>query len=199
MKDLKSFYKDKIILIAGGVGSIGSEIVRKVLGCEARAIRILDNSETGLFDLEQEIQSEKIRVLVGDIRDIERLKRAIEGVNIVFHVAALKHVPLCESNPFEAVKTNVIGTQNLIDVSIHEQVEKFITISTDKAVNQVNVMGATNLLAETLLVTEEISKQVLTLPMYPTLTREEMDYMVEKIKSFCEVLERWTEKSIRVC
>ena len=186
MKDLKSFYKDKIILIAGGVGSIGSKIVRKVLGCEARAIRILDNNETGLFDLEQEIQSEKIRVLVGDIRDKERLKKAIEGVNIVFHVAALKHVPLCESNPFEAVKTNVIGTQNLIDVLIHKQVEKFITISTDKAVNQVNVMGATNLLAERLPVTEEISKQVLTLPMYPTLTKEEIDYVVEEIKNFFE-------------
>jgi FlaA1/EpsC-like NDP-sugar epimerase len=158
MQDLKSFYEDKTILVTGGVGSIGSEIVRSVLEYNPKAVRVLDSNETGLFDLEQELQLEKIRLFVGDVKDKERLKRAIEGVDMVFHAAALKHVPLCEYNPFEAVKTNVLGTQNLIDVAMDEGVENFITISTDKAVNPVNVMGATKLLAERLTVSANFYK-----------------------------------------
>ena len=158
MKDLKDFYKDKVILVTGGVGSIGSKIVRRVSEYEPSAVRVLDNNETGLFDLKQELQSEKIRLFVGDVKDKERLRRAIEDVDVVFHAAALKHVPLCEYNPFEAVKTNVVGTQNLIDVAMDEEVEKFITISTDKAVNPANVMGATKLLAERLTVSANFYK-----------------------------------------
>ena len=158
MEELKNFYEDKTILVTGGVGSIGSEIVRKILEYNPKVVRVLDNNETGLFDLEQELQTEKIRAFVGDIKDKERLKRAIENVDIVFHAAALKHVPLCEYNPFEAVKTNAIGTQNLIDVAMDEEVEKFSTISTDKAVNPVNVMGATKLLAERLTVSANFYK-----------------------------------------
>ena len=152
------FYEDKTILVTGGVGSIGSEIVRMILKYNPKAVRILDNNETGLFDLEQELQSKKIRLFVGDVKDKERLRRAVEGVDIVFHAAALKHVPLCEYNPFEAVKTNVIGTQNIIEVAMDEEVEKFITISTDKAVNPVNAMGATKLLAERLTVSANFYK-----------------------------------------
>jgi len=145
-------YKGKSILVTGGVGSIGSEIVKSLLRFNLKVIRIYDNNETGLFDLESELNSHKIRSLVGDIRDKERLKRAIEGVDLVFHAAALKHVPLCEYNPFEAVKTNVLGTQNIIDVALDEEINKLITISTDKAVNPINVMGATKLLCEKLTI-----------------------------------------------
>ncbi|MBU7031837.1 MAG: polysaccharide biosynthesis protein [Theionarchaea archaeon] len=120
--------------------------------------RILDNNETALYDLEQEFQSEKIRIFLGDIRDKDRLKRAFEDVNIVFHAAALKHVPLCEYNPFEAIKTNVGGTQNLIEVAMDEEIDQFITISTDKAVNPENVMGATKLLAERLTISANFYK-----------------------------------------
>ena len=158
MSELREFYKDKTILVTGGAGSIGSEIVRKILEFDPKAVRILDNNETRLFELEQELQSEKIRTFVGDVRDKERLKRAVESVDIIFHAAALKHVPLCEYNPFEAVKTNVTGTQNLIEVAMDEEVEKFITISTDKAVNPVNVMGATKLLAERLTISANFYK-----------------------------------------
>lgn len=152
MTNLREFYRGKTILVTGAAGSIGSEIVRRLLEYEPEAIRVLDNNETGLFDLEQELQSEKIRAFVGDVKDKERLRRAIENVDIVFHAAALKHVPLCEYNPFEAVKTNVLGTQNVLDAALDKEVDKVILISTDKAVNPTNVMGATKLLAERLTV-----------------------------------------------
>jgi FlaA1/EpsC-like NDP-sugar epimerase len=115
-------------------------------------IRIFDNNETGLFDFEQELGSEKVRILLGDVRDNERLVMAMDGIDIVFHTSALKHVPLCEFNPFDAVKTNVIGTQNVLEAALKQQVEKVINVSTDKAVNPTNVMGATKLLAERLTI-----------------------------------------------
>ena len=155
---LKTTYKDKTILVTGGAGSIGSELVRTLLDMDPKAVRVLDNNETGLFDLEQELRSEKIRSLVGDVRDRDRLKRAFEGVDVVFHAAALKHVPLCEFNPFDAVKTNVLGTQNVLDAAIDEGVARFILISTDKAVNPTNVMGATKLLAERLTISANYYK-----------------------------------------
>jgi len=151
---LEETFRGKRILVTGGTGSIGSELVRKLLEFNPAVVRIFSNDENAQFELEQELQEygKSLRFLVGDIRDKERLKRAAENIEIVFHAAALKHVPLCEYNPFEAIKTNVIGTQNLLEVAIDENVEKVITISTDKAVNPANVMGATKLLAERLTV-----------------------------------------------
>jgi len=152
-RNLKETFRDNGILITGGTGSIGSELAKKLLDFDPKVIRIFSNDENAQFDLEQELKEfDNLRFLVGDIRDKERLKRAMEDVDIVFHAAALKHVPLCEYNPFEAIKTNVIGTQNLLEVTMDEEVEKVITISTDKAVNPVNVMGATKLLAEKLTI-----------------------------------------------
>jgi len=158
LEEYRKYFEDKIILVTGGVGSIGKEIVKKVLDFNPRIVRVLDINETGLFQLDQELNSDKLRFLIGNIRDKDRLKRAIEGVDIVLNAAALKHVPLCEYNPFEAVKTNVIGTQNLIEVAMDEEVEKFITISTDKAVNPVSVMGATKLLGERLTISANFYK-----------------------------------------
>jgi len=146
-----NFYKNKAILVTGGAGSIGSEIIRKLLSLDPKSVRAFDNNETGLFDLKQELPSEKLRLLIGDVRDKRRLIRATEEVDIIFHAAALKHVLLCEHNPFEAVQTNVVGTQNVIDAALNNEVEKMINISTDKAVNPVNVMGATKLLTERLV------------------------------------------------
>jgi FlaA1/EpsC-like NDP-sugar epimerase len=154
------FYNNKTILVTGAAGSVGSEIAARALGLNPRIVRALDDNETGLFDLEKRLQSDKLRLLIGDVRDKERLRMAIEGVDLVFHAAALKHVPLCEYNPFEAVKTNVLGTQNVIEVAMDKEVEKLITISTDKAVNPVNVMGATKLLAERLTTSANYYKGV---------------------------------------
>lgn len=153
MDELKDFYKNKTILVTGGCGSIGSEIVRKLLSFDIKAMRILDNNENKLFELEQELKSKKIRPFIGDVRDKDRLLRAVENVDIIFHAAALKHVPLCEYNPFEAVKTNILGTENVINASLEEEIEKMVFISTDKAVNPTNVMGASKLLAEKITVT----------------------------------------------
>ena len=156
---MTNMFQDKNILVTGGTGSIGSEVVRKLLREKPRVVRVLDNDETGLFNLDQELNDyPNVRFLVGDVRDKDRLQRAAEDTDFIFHAAALKHVPLCEYNPFEAVKTNVLGTQNVIDVAMEEEVDKLITISTDKAVNPVNVMGATKMLAERLTISANYYK-----------------------------------------
>ena len=153
---LDDFYKGKKVLVTRGSGSIGQKIVKELLNYDVDVVRVLDNNETALFDLEQDLNSSKIRTLVGDIRDYRRLERAFKDIDIIFHAAAYKHVPLCEYNPMDAVKTNVIGTQNIIDAAISCGVEKVILISTDKAVNPVNVMGATKLLAERLMISSNV-------------------------------------------
>ena len=121
---MASIFENKNILVTGGTGSIGSEIVRKVLRYKPKVLRVFSNDEAELFNLEQELGNySNSRFLVGDVRDQERLRRAVESIDFIFHAAALKHVPLCEYNPFEAVKTNVLGTQNVIEVAMQEKVD----------------------------------------------------------------------------
>lgn len=150
---MEDIFTNKKILVTGGTGSIGSEIVRLVLQYNPKVVRILSRDESKQFELEQEIgHLDNVRFLIGDIRDKSRLQRAFEGIDIVFHAAAMKHVPACEYNPFEAVKTNVMGTQNVIDAALDNDIEKVIAISTDKAASPINTMGATKLLAEKLII-----------------------------------------------
>ena len=152
MGETKTIFEDKQILITGGCGSIGSEIVRQLLRHAPYRVKVFSNDETSQFYLQEELKEHKnVRYLLGDIRDKDRLERAVEDMDIIFHAAALKHVPACEYNPFEAVKTNVIGTQNLLEVALNEEVDKVIFISTDKASNPINTLGATKLLAEKLV------------------------------------------------
>ena len=149
---MNKFFEGKRILVTGGTGSIGSEIVRRILLYNPKVVRILSRDETKQFELQQElIEYENVRFLIGDVRDKDRLVRAFEDIDIIFHAAAMKHVPACEFNPFEAVKTNVVGTQNVIDAALENEVEKVIAISTDKAASPINTMGATKLLAEKLI------------------------------------------------
>lgn len=154
---LNDYYKDKKILITGGSGSIGKKIVKELLKYDVGVIRVLDNNETDLFNLNNDIKSNKVKIYVGDIKDGQRLKTVFRDIDIIFHAAAYKHVPLCEYNPLDAVKTNILGTQNIIDMAILCDVEKVILISTDKAVNPSNVMGATKFLAERLMITSSIN------------------------------------------
>ncbi len=149
-----ALFESKTILVTGGTGTIGSEIVQQlVTRFHPKAVRVLSNDENGLFNLQQQLYSHKnLRFLFGDVRDKDRMRMACESVDIIFHTAALKHVPICEYNPFEAVRTNVVGTQNLVEVSLLENVERFILISTDKAVNPTSAMGASKLLCEKLVV-----------------------------------------------
>jgi len=156
---MKNIFKDKRILVTGGTGSIGREIVHGVMKFEPKVVRVLDIDETRLFEMEEEVGAyPNARFLLGDVRDKDRIKRAVEGIDIVFHTASLKHVMSCEYNPFEAIKTNVNGTQNLIDVCLEEEVEKFVFTSSDKAVNPISVMGATKLLAERLIISANYYK-----------------------------------------
>jgi FlaA1/EpsC-like NDP-sugar epimerase len=155
-KKLSRLFKGKNILVTGGTGSIGSEIVRQLLNYQPKQIRVYSRDESKHFFLQQEIGVKKkkteIRYLIGDIRDKERFEKAFLNIDIVFHAAALKHVPYCEYNPFEAIKTNVHGTQNLVDLAIKYNVKKVVAISTDKAVNPNTVMGVTKLLMERIVV-----------------------------------------------
>lgn len=149
----QKYLKGKTVLITGGSGSIGSHLVKALINSDCRSIRVLSNNEHELYLLERKFgKGKKMRYLLGDIRDKNRLKIAANDVDIVFHAAALKHVPLCETNPFDAVQTNVIGTQNMLEASISANVEKFVFISTDKAANPMSTLGATKLLAERLAI-----------------------------------------------
>lgn len=141
------------ILITGACGSVGSALVRRVLD-EGHTVCAFDQNEDGLFRLEQELQDGggRLRLFLGSVRDEDRLVRAMDGVNVVFHCAALKHVYFSEYNPFEAMQTNVVGTNNVIRASIANGVSRAVLTSSDKAVNPTSTMGATKLLGERLFV-----------------------------------------------
>mgnify|MGYP002725691164 CR=1 FL=1 len=156
---MSSLFKDKIILVTGGTGSIGSEIVKQLLLQNPKSVRIFSRDEHKQFIMRQEIgDPDEVRYFLGDVRDQSRLHRAMKDVDYVFHCAAYKHVPLCEYNSFEAVKTNVLGTQNVIEAALQQNVKRVLFISTDKAASPSNVMGATKLLAERLMTSAMLSR-----------------------------------------
>lgn len=150
-----SVLRGKNVLITGGTGSIGEAIARKALSDGARVVKIFSNDENSQYEIEREFGHDKRLVfLLGDIRDEGRVDYVVKGIDIIFHTAALKHVDRCEYNPFEAVTVNILGTKNIISAALKEKVKKVISISTDKAVNPVSVMGGTKLLAEKLISAE---------------------------------------------
>ena len=156
---IRNEYKNKIILITGGTGSIGLGIVKKLIHLKPKMIRILTNDENSIFESRKILgELPQIKYVVGDVRDNDRLRLAMRNVDIVFHAAAMKHIDICEQNPFDAVKTNVIGTSNILEASIIEGVSKFVFISTDKATNPTTTLGASKLLAERL--TQDASSYV---------------------------------------
>lgn len=149
---MEILFENKRVLITGGTGSLGKALTKKLLENGVDSIRIFSRNESNQIRMESEFNDKRLRFLIGDIRDAPRLERSMKDVDIVFHTAALKHVPLIEYNPFEAIKTNVIGSQNVIDSSIKENVKICVAIGTDKAVSPLNTYGATKLLMEKLFV-----------------------------------------------
>ena len=159
-RDSMSFFSDKTILVTGGCGTVGREIVRQLLDHSPKELRVVDTNESEIFFLEQELMDHQRKnplsdvsslCQIGDIRDADKLNTMCGGVDIVLHTAALKHVILCERAPFDAVQTNIMGVKNVIQAALANDVERVIFTSSDKAVNPTNVMGTSKLMGERLM------------------------------------------------
>jgi len=147
-------FKEKVILVTGGTGSFGKKFIEIILNeYNPGKMIIFSRDELKQHEMRQSgFQDERLRYFIGDVRDYDRLRRAFDGVDCVVHAAALKQVPACEYNPMEAVKTNILGSSNVIDAALDAKVEKVVALSTDKAVNPINLYGATKLAAEKLFI-----------------------------------------------
>tara|TARA_B100001057_G_scaffold499798_1_gene611839 strand:- start:5649 stop:6635 length:987 start_codon:yes stop_codon:yes gene_type:complete len=145
-------FKNKVLLITGGTGSFGNAVLQKFINTDIDEIRIFSRDEKKQDDMRRIYQNEKIKFFIGDVREKQSIDQAIAGVDYVFHAAALKQVPSCEFYPMEAVRTNIIGTENLLNAALHNNVEKVICLSTDKAVYPINAMGVSKSLMEKVFV-----------------------------------------------
>ncbi|RIX52339.1 NAD-dependent epimerase/dehydratase family protein [Paenibacillus nanensis] len=145
-------FEGATILITGGTGSWGQELTRKLLSFEPKEIRVFSRNEFAQVQMQRSFEHPALRFMIGDVRDQEAVSEACRNADYVFHLAALKHVPICELQPDEALKTNVIGTENVINASIRHGVKKVIDVSTDKAVDPINFYGMTKAFAEKLMI-----------------------------------------------
>ncbi len=151
---------DKTIMITGGTGSFGNAVVKKLLKTDTfREIIIFSRDEKKQYDMRIAFNNPKLKFIIGDVRDREKVFDAMEGVDLVFHAAALKHVPSCEFFPLEAVKTNVLGTSNVLDSADYHRIEKVVVLSTDKAVYPINAMGLSKALLEKLMIAKSKTKK----------------------------------------
>ncbi len=148
MRDVRSMFKDKVLLITGGTGSFGNTVVKAFLHQGLKEIRIFSRDEKKQDDMRKKYHNPKLKFYLGDVRDSDRVKEVMRGVDYVFHAAALKQVPSCEFYPIEAVKTNILGTENVLNAAISCGVKKVICLSTDKAVYPINAMGMSKSLME---------------------------------------------------
>ena len=151
--------KDKVLMITGGTGSFGNTVLNRFLNTDIRQIVIFSRDEKKQEDMRIEYRNPKIRFVIGDVRNYESIAQAMRGVDFVFHAAALKQVPSCEFYPMEAVRTNVLGTENVLNAAIANQVKRVVLLSTDKAVYPINAMGISKAMAEKVLVAK--SREVL--------------------------------------
>ena len=149
---LKDYFAGAKIAVTGAAGTVGSELLRQLLELPVAEVRALDNNENGLFFLDQNYRKDpRLHTFFCDVRELQKLERMLLGMDFVFHTAALKHVPLCERSPTEAVRTNILGVENIIRASINAQVSRVLFTSSDKAVNPTNVMGTSKLMGERLI------------------------------------------------
>ena len=145
-------FNNKILLITGGTGSFGNAVVKKFLDSDLKEIRIFSRDEKKQDDMRKKYSNSKLKFYIGDVRDYQSILNASRGVDYIFHAAALKQVPSCEFHPLEAVKTNVLGTENLLEAAIQNNVRKVVCLSTDKAVYPINAMGISKAMMEKVMV-----------------------------------------------
>jgi UDP-glucose 4-epimerase len=148
----KTMFKDKILMITGGTGSFGKQVLERFLSSEVQEIRIFSRDEKKQEDMRIAYDNPKLKFYIGDVRYFDSINQAMKGVNYVFHAAALKQVPSCEFYPYEALRTNVLGAENVMDAAISNKVEKVVLLSTDKAVYPINAMGLSKALMEKFMI-----------------------------------------------
>jgi len=141
-------FKDKTLLITGGTGSFGNAVLKRFLNTDIKEIRIFSRDEKKQDDMRRSLKSDKVKFYIGDVRNLESIREAVKGVDYIFHAAALKQVPSCEFFPMEAVRTNVLGTDNVLTAAIDEGVKKIVCLSTDKAAYPINAMGTSKAMME---------------------------------------------------
>ena len=145
-------FDNKVLLITGGTGSFGNTVLKRFLATDVKEIRVFSRDEKKQEDMRIELGNDKVKFYIGDVRSYESLTQAMVGVDYVFHAAALKQVPSCEFYPMEAVRTNVLGTENVLNAAITSGVKRVVVLSTDKAVYPINAMGISKAMAEKLMV-----------------------------------------------
>ena len=150
--DLERVLKNKTVLITGGTGSFGGEVAAKLLGYDLQKVIIFSRDEKKQFDMNNKFNDDRLRFIVGDVRDRQSIEHAMHGVDMVFHAAALKQVPSCEFFPIEAIQTNILGSFNVVNAAIGNGVKNLVLLSTDKAVYPVSVMGMSKALAEKVMI-----------------------------------------------
>lgn len=151
-------FKDKVVLVTGGTGSFGNAVVKRLLTTDVKEIRIFSRDEKKQYDMSKFYQNEKLKFFIGDVRDYESVNNVMNNVDYIFHASALKQVPSCEEFPFESVKTNIIGTNNVLTSAIKNKVKKVIVLSTDKAVYPINAMGISKAMAEKIAIAKSLEQ-----------------------------------------
>ena len=152
-------FKNKILFISGGTGSFGNAVLRRFLKLDIKEIRIFSRDEKKQDDMRRKYADDRLKFYIGDVRDYESIMNAIIGVDYLFHAAALKQVPSCEFHPIEAVKTNIMGTENILSAAINANVKRVICLSTDKAVYPINAMGISKAMMEKVAISKSLNKQ----------------------------------------
>jgi UDP-N-acetylglucosamine 4,6-dehydratase/5-epimerase len=156
-------FRDKILLITGGTGSFGNAVLRRFLDSDIAEIRVFSRDEKKQDDMRKKYNNPKLKFYIGDVRDVESVRSAVRGVDYIFHAAALKQVPSCEFYPLQAVKTNVFGTENVLDAAVSFGVQRVICLSTDKAVYPINAMGISKAMMEKVAVAKSRTSDATTI------------------------------------
>src|SRR5690606_2304813 len=156
-------FLNKILLITGGTGSFGNAVLKRFLETDIKEIRIFSRDEKKQDDMRKKYQSSKLKFYIGDVRDYTSILNATRGVDYIYHAAALKQVPSCEFHPLEAVKTNVLGTENVLEAAINAGVQRVVCLSTDKAVYPINAMGISKSMMEKVIAAKSITTHIATI------------------------------------